>query len=62
LMLHQLTSYGRNSASIFGRRSDCQACMTYGGRRARSQLQTCVRCEPLLLQLFAPVFNLHLSH
>jgi hypothetical protein len=62
LMLHPLTSYGKNSASIFGRRSDCQACMTYGGRRPRSQPQIGVRCEPFLLQLFAPAFSLLSSY
>jgi hypothetical protein len=38
-----LEDFDKNSASILGRRSDCQICMTYGGRRARVQPQTAAR-------------------
>jgi hypothetical protein len=43
LLDRPLEDYDKNSASIFGRRSDCQVCMTYGGRRARAQPQTAAR-------------------
>jgi hypothetical protein len=42
-----LEDYDKNSASFFGRRSDCQICLTYGVRRVKVQPQIAPRYKPI---------------
>jgi hypothetical protein len=40
----EFDAFGENLASIFGRQSQCRACMTYGSRRIRAKSKVAVRC------------------